>query len=181
MPAVQHMLYERQGDGSWLEVVKLNASDGATEDIFGRSVSLSGDRALVGAFLDDDLGDASGSVYVYERQGDGSWLEVAKLNASDGEANNLFGSSVSLSGDRAIIGANLEDEIAEDSGASYVFERQGDGSWLEVAKLVASDGRESAEFGSSVSLAQDRAMVGAPGHSSIYIFKRHADGVWFEV
>ena len=59
-------MFERQGDGSWLEVAKLTASDGAADDLFGDSVSLSGDRALVGAYLDDDLGTSSGSAYVYE-------------------------------------------------------------------------------------------------------------------
>ena len=92
---------------SWAQVIehKLTASDGALGDRFGNSVSLSGDRAIVGAFYDNDLGFDSGSAYVYERQGDGSWLEVAKLTASDGTNGDFFGWSVSLSGERALVGA----------------------------------------------------------------------------
>ena len=154
-------VYERQGDGSWLEVAKLTASDGAAEDFFSR-VSLSGDRALVGALGDDDLGSQSGSAYVYERQGDGSWLEVLKLTASDGAANDAFGISVSLSGGgRAIVGAFWDNDLGLDSGSAYVYERQQDGSWLEVLKLTASDGAAFQDFGASVSLSGDRALVGA--------------------
>ncbi|MCH7638299.1 MAG: hypothetical protein IH855_02385 [Bacteroidetes bacterium] len=180
-------VFERQGDGSWLEVDKLTASDGAAIDAFGNSVSLSGDRALVGARGDDDLGNRSGSAYVFERQGDGSWLEVFKLTASDGAAEDLFG-SVSLSGDHALVGAQWDDDLGTDSGSAYVFERQGDGSWLEVDKLTASDGAAFDRFGSSVSLSEGtRALVGArddddPAESgSAYVFERQGDGSWLEV
>ncbi len=122
---------------------KLTASDGAAGDWFGHSVSLSGDRALVGALFHDDPAN-SGSAYVFERQGDGSWLEVDKLTASDGAANDFFGLSASLSGDRALVGANGD---SDSNGSAYVYERQGDGSWLEVAKLTASDGAADDLFG----------------------------------
>ena len=51
---------------SWSQSAKLLAADGAVGDRFGISVSLSGDRALVGAYLDNDIGGASGSAYVYD-------------------------------------------------------------------------------------------------------------------
>ncbi|MCH7975859.1 MAG: T9SS type A sorting domain-containing protein, partial [Bacteroidetes bacterium] len=151
-------IFERQEDGSWLEVAKLTASDGAALDRFGLSVSLSADLAIVGAHLDDDLGTDSGSAYVFERQEDSSWLEVDKLTASDGAADDHFGISVSLSGDRALVGASGDDT---NSGSAYVYERQSDGSWLEIDKLTASDGAAGDLFGRSVSLSGDRALVGA--------------------
>ena len=181
-------IFERQGDGSWLEVDKLTASDGAQGDNFGRSVSLSGDRALVGAHGDDDQSEFSGSAYVFERQGDGSWLEVDKLIATGGAFQDFFGNSVSLSGDRALVGAQLEDDLGSDSGSAYVFERQGDGSWLEVDKLIASDGAAIDRFGISVSLSGDYALVGAywdddlgQQSGSAYVFERQGDGSWLEV
>lgn len=81
---------------AWAQVTehKLTASDGATEDQFGYSVSLADDRALMGAYGNDDLCTDSGSAYVYERQGDGSWLELAELTASDGAVGDRFGISV---------------------------------------------------------------------------------------
>ena len=179
-------VYERQGDGSWLEVFKLTASDGTAMDWFGFSVSLLGDRALVGAHLNDDLGDNSGSAYVFEQQEDDSWLEVAKLTASDGDAGDSFGRSVSLTEDHALVGAHADDG---DRGSAYLFERQGEGSWLEVAKLTATDGAAEDVFGYSVSLSEGTlSLVGSPGDDdlgsgsgSAYVYRRQGDGSWLEV
>ncbi|NIQ88106.1 MAG: hypothetical protein GWN93_03075, partial [Deltaproteobacteria bacterium] len=71
-------------------------SDGAAEDYFGTSVSISGDVALVGADGNDDKGDDSGSAYVFRWNGS-SWVEEQKLLASDGAAYDWFGESVSIS------------------------------------------------------------------------------------
>lgn len=183
-------VFEWQGDGSWLEVAKLTASDGAVFDLFGLSVSISGgNRVLVGAYLDDDQGIDSGSAYVYEWQGDGSWLEVSKITASDGAPEDFFGASVSLSGEYAIVGAGHDDDSGLDSGSAYVYERQqGDGSWLEVAKLTPSDGAPDDDFGGSVSISGDYAIVGAvfdddlgESSGSAYVFERQGDGYWLEV
>ena len=154
---------------AWAQVIehKLTASDGAVSDNFGYSVSLSGERALVGSHRSDPLGTLSGSAYMYERQGDGSWLEVDKLTASDGAEEDFFGYSVSLSGDRALVAAYRDDDVGSGSGSAYAFERQGDGSWLEVDKLTASDGSGGDEFGWSVSLSGDRALVSAHQHDDL--------------
>ena len=94
-------------------------------DSFGVSIAIDGDRALVGAHYDDDLGSASGSVYVYEFDGT-NWNEVAKLNAEFGASNDLFGVSVSLDGDRAVVGAMWDDDHSSaNSGSAYVFEYDG--------------------------------------------------------
>jgi len=100
---------------------KITASDGADGDIFGRSVSISGDYAIVGAFWDDDNGIDSGSAYIFKRSGT-SWAEEAKLTASDGAAIDQFGWSVSISGEYAIVGAHLDDDNGADSGSAYIFE-----------------------------------------------------------
>ena len=88
------------------EVAKLTASDAAVDDLFGFSVSVSGDTAVIGAFHDDDGGSDSGSAYVFTRSG-GAWTQQAKLTASDAAAEDFFGYSVSVSGDTAVIGAPL--------------------------------------------------------------------------
>ncbi len=105
------------------EIQKLLASDAAAGDLFGFIVSISGDRAIVGAHRDDDNGSDSGSAYVFERDAMGNWKEVDKLTASDAAADDLFGISVSISGDRAIVGALFHDDNGSDSGSAYVFER----------------------------------------------------------
>ena len=141
------------------EVAKLTASDGAAGDLFGFSVSLSGDRALVGARFDDDNGSRSGSAYVFDLVGT-AWSQTAKLTASDGAAVDLFGNSVSLSGDRALVGAPVDDDNGSASGSAYVFDLVGT-AWSQTAKLTASDGAAGEQFGWSVSLSGDRALVGA--------------------
>jgi len=76
----------------------------------------------VAAYRDDDVGSGSGSAYAFERQGDGSWLEVDKLTASDGSDGDEFGFSVSLSGDRALVGALFDDDLGSNSGSAYVYD-----------------------------------------------------------
>jgi hypothetical protein len=99
---------------------KLLAFDGAVEDYFGKSVSISGGVALVGSPYDDDHGDYSGSAYVFRWNGS-SWVEEQKLLASDGAEADRFGDSVSISGDVALVGARTDDDSGTDSGSAYVF------------------------------------------------------------
>jgi uncharacterized repeat protein (TIGR01451 family) len=149
-------------DGTnWSETAKLTPADGAASDYFGESVSLSGGRALVGARLDDDNGNTSGSAYVFDFDGT-SWSETAKLTSADGAASDWFGESVSLSGDRALVGAYRDNDNGSSSGSAYVFDFDGT-SWGETAKLKPTDGAEGDQFGESVSLSGDRALVGADG------------------
>ena len=91
---------------------KLLASDAQSSDVFGYSVSISGDgdTAIVGAYLEDEGGSTAGAAYVFTRSG-GTWTEQQKITASDAEAGDEFGRAVSISGDgnTAIVGAYLED------------------------------------------------------------------------
>jgi microcompartment protein CcmL/EutN len=144
---------------SFDEVAKLTASDAASGDQFGTSVAVSGDTAVIGAFLDDDAGSGSGSVYVFTRSGT-TWTEQQKLTASDAAAADIFGNSVSVSGDTAVIGAVQDDDAGGTSGSAYVFTRSGT-TWTEEAKLTASDAAAGDRFGNSVAVSGDTAVVGA--------------------
>jgi len=176
-------IFKRDGT-VWSEQDKLLASDGAADDAFGVSVSISGDYAVVGASGDDDNGNLSGSAYIFRRDGT-IWGEEAKLTALDGAIYDFFGSSVSVSGDYAIVGAYCDDDNGIESGSAYIFKRDG-AVWSEQAKLTASDGAEDNYFGFSVSINGDYTIVGAYADDdngdlsgSAYIFKR--DGaVWSE-
>jgi FG-GAP repeat len=140
------------------QIAKLLASDGGDFDELGISVAVSGNTALVGAVLDDDRGDNAGAAYVFVRSG-ATWVQQAKLTASDGAANDNFGISVALSGDTAVIGAIFNDAASSDTGAAYVFVRSGT-SWIQQAKLTASDGASDDQLGMSVAIAGDTAVVG---------------------
>jgi FG-GAP repeat len=169
--------------GTATENVKLVASDAAASDSFGRSVSLSGDAALVGAYLDDDNGSASGSAYIFRNldTASGTVTETAKLTASDGAASDFFGYSVSLSGNSGLVGA-YGDNIGSnaDQGSAYLFRNldTATGTVTESARLIASGGAAGDQFGSSVSLSGNTAVIGAPGDDnsgnnsgSAYVFR----------
>ena len=166
-------------DPNWYQQAKLTASDGAAGDLFSRSVSISGDYCIVGAYGDDDNGSSSGSAYIFTPNSidPNNWDQQAKLTASDGAAGDAFGISASIKGDYAIVGAHGDDGNVIDSGSAYIFKRRG-ASWIEVDKLTASDDIAEDLFGISVSISGDYTIAGArhyypssyPG--SAYIFKR---------
>ena len=186
-------IFEHDGSGTWLQVAKLKASDRGQFGLFGQSVSLSDDRALIGARGNVTDRKGAGLAYVYDRDETGSWVEVAKLTASDAQEGANFGNSVSLSGDRALVGANRDSDAGFSSGSAYIFELDGARTWVEVAKLTASDARSKDMFGGSVSLSGNRALVGAdrdhggsPGavltdSGSAYLFERDGTGSWKEL
>ena len=147
----------------WSQEAKLAAADGAISDVFGTSVSLSGDRALVGADGDDDNGQLSGSAYVFAFDGQ-QWAQEAKLVAEDGGSFDAFGASVSLDGDRALVGAFRDDDAGTDAGAAYVFAFDGQ-QWAQQVKFSADDAAAFDFFGTSVALWGGRALVGAPPNS----------------
>ncbi|MBI5479638.1 MAG: FG-GAP repeat protein [Deltaproteobacteria bacterium] len=152
---------------------KLLASDGAANDSFGGSVSVSGDTAVVGDYTNNV---ATGAAYVFVRSGT-TWSEQAKLLASDGAASDFFGHSVSVAGETVVVGANNKDS---GTGAAYVFVRSGT-TWSEEAKLVASGGAGWRSFGQAVSILGDTVVVGAPNENisigATYVFVR-SGGVW---
>ena len=183
----------RNNGGVWIEEQKLTASDGAAgeffggdgglfEGLFGAFVSISGDFAIVSAIRDDDKGVDSGSAYVFRNDG-GVWTEAQKLTASDGAAGDIFGGSVSISGDFVFVGAPFSVDKDGFNGSAYVFSNNG-GIWTEEQKLTASAGSPNHFFGFSVSIGGDVAIIGAPEDDdgllgSAYVFSNNG-GIWTE-
>ena len=150
------------------ELFKLTASDAATDDQFGWAVGVSGNTAIVGAEGDDDAGDRSGSAYLFDVT---TGQELRKLTASDAAADAIFGRSVAISGNVAIVGAQRHDNTA---GAAYLFDVT---TGQELFKLTASDAAFDRHFGSSVGISGNTAIVGAfgddhagVGSGSAYLF-----------
>ncbi|GJM25097.1 MAG: hypothetical protein DHS20C16_15120 [Phycisphaerae bacterium] len=176
-------VFVRAGD-LWVEQAKLTASDAASFDYYGTSVAIDGETIVVGAYDDDDTMGNSGSAYVYVRVGD-TWTEQAKLNADDPAFQSYFGHDVAIDGDTALIGARGSDMGANENGAAYVFVRSG-AVWTQQAKLTAADGASEDNFGQSVSLSGDTAIVGASmdddfgsNTGSAYVYKR-TGVIWAE-
>ena len=162
-PVRSAYVFERDagGAGNWGQVAKLTPSDGAEGGGFGMEVTISGDTVVVGAGLDDDNGENSGSAYLFEKAV-GGWTdmtETAELIASDGAEGDYFGWSVSISGDILIVGAPKH----AGGGSAYLFERDADGpgNWGEVATLFASDGAAISWFGRTVAVSGDTAVAGS--------------------
>jgi hypothetical protein len=154
-------VFQYSDANGWVQSAKLTASDGAELDFFGWSVSVSGNTAVIGSTQDDDKGDSSGSAYVFQYSDANGWVEIAKLTASDGAANDSFGVSVSVSGSTAVIGSHMDDDKGDSSGSAYVFQYSDANGWVEVAKLTAVDGAVNDWFGSSVSVSGNTAVVGS--------------------
>jgi hypothetical protein len=150
----------RFNGSNWVEEQKLLASDGEAGDTFGSSVGISGDTIVIGANGDDDNDSQSGSAYIFRFNGS-SWVEQAKLLASDGQSHDEFGSAVGISGDIGVIGAYRDDDNGSDSGSAYIFQFNGS-NWVEKAKFRAFDGEAGERFGYSVAIGGDDIIIGVP-------------------
>lgn len=180
---------------TWTEKIKLTPYDQEAEDRVGISVAIDSSYAVVGAYREDEdaidtdsLSDA-GSAYMYEIDSAGNWVETQKIVASDREEKDYFGWAVSLSGDYAILGADGEgSNVYPGAGAAYIFERDVSGDWIEVKKLVPATRIQFADFGSSVSIHGNYAIVGSPSEmnnipgaengGAAYLFERDNTGEW---
>ena len=168
---------------TWTQQAKLTAADAAMADWFGMSVSVSGDTIVVGAAGDDESGRSeSGSAYVFTRSGS-TWTQQAKLIASDATTGDMFGYSVSVSGDTVVVGTEGDDDGGNNSGSAYVFTLSG-ANWTQQAKLTAGDADAEDWFGHSVSVSGDMIVAGAcndeaggSNSGSAYVFTRNGS-IW---
>lgn len=184
-----HIYYRDTGGAdNWGHFKKIVASDPASVDKFGTSVSISGSNLIIGSPFDDDGSSNSGSAYIFNRNFGGSenWGQIKKIVASDAQALDSFGNSVSISGNNVAVGAKLNDDAGTDSGSAYVFTRNTGGSnnWGEVKKLVADDAGLTDNFGVSVAISSETVIVGADNDDdggidsgAAYVFNQDDGGV----
>ena len=137
------------------QLFKLLPNDGASGDLFGRSVAISGATAIVGVPFDDDNGTDSGSVYLFDTT---TGRQLFKLLPDDGEAGDFFGISVAINGTIAIVGAYFDDHNGFGSGSAYLFDTT---TGRQIAKLVPNDGAGGDLFGASVAISGSIAIIGA--------------------
>lgn len=178
-------VFVRSSQGVWLQQAYLKASNSETVDAFGGAVAISNDNLVVGAKGEDSNGTGeadnslsnAGAAYVFSRNNQGTWRQRQYLKASNPGPLDEFGCSVAISGDIVVAGADSEDSnsttvdgdqnnnLADNSGAAYVFERRIN-SWLQEAYLKASNSGAGDEFGTSVGVSGDTIIVGAPAEDS---------------
>ncbi len=161
-PGSAHV-FVRDGAG-WTHQAKLVAAAPNTEN-FGFSVSISGDTAAVGMRFTDGGGPGTiiGAAYVFVRSGT-TWTQQARLISPDSEPRDAFGSSVSVLGDRLIVGAFL-DLIGENDwrGSAYLYVRSGT-QWLQQHKFIIPDGVYRDGFGLALAFRGDLVIIGAAGY-----------------
>ena len=132
----------------------ITASDGTAGDYFGWSVAVGSGKIVVGAFFDDDNGNASGSAYIYDLDG----TNEVKIRASDGAASDFFGFSVAVGSGKIVVGSYGDDDNGSVSGSAYIYDLDG----TNEVKITASDNFAGDQFGRSVAVGSGRIVVGAP-------------------
>ncbi len=145
---------------------QFRAEDARPGDYFGRAVALDGRLAIIGAPQVDVRGDDSGAAYIFDVL---SGQQLQKLTPLDGAAEDAFGISVSLQGNWAVVGAMDDDDAGLSSGSAYIFDVT---TGQQVHKLRAHDAAAGDQFGISVDLDGNLAVVGAHlnGPGSAYLF-----------
>ncbi len=168
-----------------IDIQKILASDPAEAAMFGISVAICGDYAIVGAHQKVIGGINVGAAYIYHRIGIYTWDSGVMIVATDPEGNDCFGQSVAINGDYAIIGAASEDAGGPYAGAAYIYHRTGTNTWDTGVKIVATDAAAEDFFGASVAISGDYAIVGAFGEDAggsnagaAYIYHRTGTNTW---
>ncbi|TGM77137.1 hypothetical protein EHR04_16865 [Leptospira levettii] len=186
-------VFQRTGS-TWVQQAYIKPPNAEANDQFGISLSISGDTIVVGAFNEasnqttitngtsasaNNSAAFAGAAYVFQRSGT-SWAQQAYLKASNIEANDRFGTSVSISGNTIVVGSGFEDSnqttitngatastdnTASASGAAYVYRRTGS-TWAEEAYLKAPNADANDQFGNAVAIDGDTIVVGAFSEAS---------------
>ena len=161
-------VYTREA-ANWTKEQCLSEEDEApnSDDGYG-VIAVSGNTLVVGAAFDVTNGVIGGAVYVYVRDGH-TWSLQQKLFASDRANFDQFGIAVDIVGDTIVVGAHGDNDEGFQTGAVYVFRRNGT-TWTEEQKLKASDAAPDSAFGSSVALSEQTIAIGAPSESSGALF-----------
>jgi len=177
-------------DNNVTQIAKITADDAEERELFGTAISIDGDYIVVGAKDENTTADNAGSAYLFKRLSDDedNVTQIAKVQASDAEENDYFGSSVSINGDYFIVGAIGEDTTADNAGSAYLFKRNSDDedNVTQIAKLQADDAKTQDSFGYSVSIDGDNIVVGAKyediknsktiiDSGAVYVYRRNSD------
>jgi hypothetical protein len=149
-------------DGNWVQTCKLLPPDHFANRQFGYSVSISGNNVIVGVPFSNEHGQGSGAVYFFQFNGT-SWETKAKRTSGDPEAWDTFGKSVSISGNRAVVSCEGDNNSSGSysKGAAYIFEYK-DNNWYQSEKIIAANNESTSQFGVTVSISGDRVIAGCP-------------------
>jgi FG-GAP repeat len=153
-------IYQWNGT-AWVLMNKISDATGAAADLFGYSVSISGNYAIVGAYGDDVGGNVDqGSVSIYQWNGT-AWVLMDKITDATGAAGDYFGVSVSISGSYAIVGAFADDVGSNLNQGSVNIYQRFISNWTLDQKITDASGEAADNFGDRVSISGNYVIVGA--------------------
>jgi hypothetical protein len=171
-------IYDLGSGTPTVPVLTLDDGSPLTNEQFGFAVAIVGDRVVVSAPRDDTMGNDSGRAYAYDLSSPTPATPMATLSDSSPAADDLFGMSLSMSGDRVAVGAHLDDDGASNSGSVYVFDLSSPAPQTAVVSIDNPGPASNDEFGRTVALSGTRLLVGASGDNtgassagSAYVFE----------
>ncbi len=174
-------VYKKNAEGQWEELVKLIASDYAEHDYFGYSVAMYGDYIVVGAYNEDaDSYSDAGSAYVFKKDANDVYTEIAKLTASDKASNDEFGYSIAIDGDYIVIGP-------KQGNKTYIYKNDGSDNFTETSIITGNDTQDNDYFGHAVAIDGNYVVVGADHYHSgsssgcVYVFKNAGAGNFSQI
>jgi hypothetical protein len=176
--AGQVIVVQRSDGEAWDPTLTLTAEQYASENaLFGSSVALSGDWAVIGASADKK--EAPGTAYFFHRVGE-LWSLTQEVRGFPSSVDgDKFGTRVAIENDVAVIGAPGAGPDQAAGGAAYVFRLGAGGSWIETQRLVPPDGRLGDFFGFELALHSTTLVVGSPFNDeagteagAVYAFER---------
>ena len=158
----------------WVRSQRLEPQAGTEFGNFGHSVAIDDDQVLISARRDGDPGAQSGAVFVFERQPNDTWLEVQKIQSGDISVGHEFGTAVVV--DEGTMAISAPGAGASGKGAVYLFERQPNGSWLQIDQFAPGDTDPAIGlFGSSLDLDGELLAVGAQhaegGSGRVFLYR----------
>jgi len=168
-----------------IETQKFKPADNEHYDLFGASLAVSGQTAMITAFRGGIGSSNAGSTYVYDRSPAGLWTLSSELTINDPTFGNGFGAAVDMDGQLAVISALTVGPGGSQAGAAFVFERGVSGAWQQVAKLLPDNPASHNYFGVDVAISGDTIVVGdfqddsaAVNAGAAYVFERGGNGAW---
>jgi hypothetical protein len=160
-------VYDLTGASPTLPIASLHDPSPHDADRFGSSVAISGTRVVVGAPNKSIAGINPGSAYAYDLASATPTVPMITFNKPDPAADDLFGTSVAISGTRVIVGAQGDDTLANNAGSAYAYDLSGATPDIPTRTLSDPGATVGDAFGSAVAISGTQAVVGAPFDSTV--------------
>jgi hypothetical protein len=172
-------VFEANGAGGWNQTARLEDLEGAANDFLGRGVAVDGDVIVAGSEAGGDPTTLNtGTALVFERP-TGTWVESARLLPEKVAVGTQLGYAVAVRGGTIVVSAHHDDQFGTDSGAAYVYEKDGASGWVQASKLYNPGSLGGDHFGASAAIASDTTIVVGARYDdddgydsgSIYVFE----------